>query len=110
MLVLKEYNIHKSIVKAACNAGVDINSVIKWFIEGQRGNPHFRNFYLAIMKDNGLNFDLDSYKKPEIPQHNIRSVEGAWIYTANVDGEKVSIISSDYELLKKRIFEKNLPF
>lgn len=110
LLVLNEYNIHKSIFKAAFNVGVDLKLVIKWFIEGQKGNPDFKNFYLTIMKSNGINFDLDYHKTPEIPDYEIKSVDGSWIYTASVDGEKVSVISSDYEQLKMRISEKNLPF
>ena len=110
MLVLNEHNIHKSLAKAAFNVGVDLRLVMKWFIEGQKGNPDFKNFYLTIMKSNGLNFDLDYDKTLEIPEYEIKSVDGSWIYTASVDGEKVSVISSDYEQLKMRISEKNLPF
>ena len=101
LLVLNEYNIHKSIFKAAFNVGVDLKLVIKWFIEGQKGNPDFKNFYLTIMKSNGINFDLDYHKTPEIPDYEIKSVDGSWIYTASIDGEKVSVISSDYEQLKQ---------
>ncbi|WP_298517792.1 hypothetical protein [uncultured Methanobrevibacter sp.] len=110
LLVLNEYNLHNSIVKAAFNVGVDLRLVMKWFIEGQKGNPDFKNFYLTIMKSNGLNFDLDYDKTLEIPEYEIKSVDGSWIYTASIDGEKVSVISSDYEQLKMRISEKNLPF
>ena len=109
-MVLNEYQKHKSILKAASETGVDLKLVIKWFIEGQKGNPHFRNFYLAIMKNRGFDFDWESCGPLEVKDYNIESVGNSWIYATDVGGERISIVSSDYERLKERVRERGLPF
>ena len=35
--------------------------------------------------------------------------ENAWIYTAEIDGEKISIISGNLNNLKAKVKSKNLP-
>jgi hypothetical protein len=111
LLILKEYGKHNSITKAASDLGIDGRLAVKWYLEGQNGNPHFKAFYLAISKSRSINnFKHDSGETLDLPDYNVESVGGSWIYTADVDGKKISVISSDYEQLKKRISEKNLPF
>ena len=105
-LVLDAYNVHKSIVLAASSVGIDGEIALKWFFEGLRGNILFKNFYLAV---SGKGRDAKQVEDIEAPEYEIRSVGDAWIYTAFVDGEKVSVISSDLDSLNERVKRKNLP-
>ena len=114
-LVLQEYKIHKSITKAAIKIGLNPNVVMKWFIEGQKGNPNFEVFYLGVARINNLNSEkvvLAENEDSEIvgkKDYTLESIGGSWVYTTFVDDEKVSIISSDLNHLKEKISNKNLP-
>ena len=105
-LVLQEYKIHKSITKAAIKIGLNPNVVMKWFIEGQKGNPNFEVFYLGVARINNLNSEkvvLAENEDSEIvgkKDYTLESIGGSWVYTTFVDDEKVSIISSDLNHLK----------
>lgn len=108
LLILNEYKINKSLTVAAFNSGFNPSLVLKWFVEGQKGNPNFEIFYEGIKRIN--NFESDG-KDLEIVDNNyeIEYVGGSWIYTAYIDGEKISIISSDLKHLKEKVSNKGLP-
>ena len=112
-LVLDAYKTHKSIFKAASSVGVDKDMAMKWFIQGMNGNPGFRDFYLKINEING--FKLQSHDDAvadvdEIKQdYDIFQYGDAWIYTAIVDGEKISIISRNLDSLRQKVKDRNLP-
>ncbi len=109
-----EYAKHNSIFKAASILGLNPYVVMKWFIQGQRGNPKFRSFYLRISYINRrLNGEVIPQIEeiiPEFKEHYDISHHGnAWCYTTYVDGEKVAIISGDLENLKKKVKSRELP-
>ena len=118
--LLEEYKHHESIFKAASNAGINYNIAIKWFIQGQLGNPQFRDFYLGIYRINNSKEDV-SFEPPAItpevvPQldetdgdYKISQYGTGWSYTAYVGGEKIFIISDELDTLKKKIHDRNLP-
>lgn len=111
--VIEAYKTYNSIFRAASIVGIDKDIVMDWFVKGLKGNSNFRNFYLAIHK-----IDMLAIQKKEIlALHNaeIRNdgyfshFENAWIYTAEIDGEKISIISGNLNNLKAKVKSKNLP-
>lgn len=103
---LNEYSRHKSIFKAASKIGISNNLALKWYIRGQMGDPNFKLFYLRIKQINeGFDFDAEEIK----PKYNITQFGNGWIYVTFVDGEKISIISSDLDHLKNKVKDKNLP-
>ena len=108
LLILNEYKINKSLTMAAFNNGFNPNLVLKWFVEGQKGNPNFKIFYEGIKRinnfepnDEDLEFKDDDYE--------IEYVGGSWVYTTYVDGEKIAVISSNLKHLKEKVSNKNLP-
>ncbi|WP_406536313.1 hypothetical protein [Methanobrevibacter sp.] len=111
LLVLGAYRKYKSIFKAASAVGINRNLVIKWFIQGQFGNPHYRDFYLGIQRINGFEpievpDEVEEVKKDYI----LSEFDDAWTYTTFVDGKKISIISGNLDNLKAKIQAKDLPF
>ncbi|MDO5832753.1 MAG: hypothetical protein Q4Q14_07920, partial [Methanobrevibacter sp.] len=111
LLVLGAYRKHKSIFKAASAVGINRNLVFKWFIQGQFGNPQFRDFYLGIQRINGFEpievpDEVEEVKKDYI----LSEFEDAWTYTTFVDGERISIISGNLDNLKAKIQARDLPF
>ena len=106
-LALEEYADNKSLIKSANNLGFDRYNLISAYIEGQIGNPEFRDFYVGINKINDENFEIAKDSKKD---YTLVNDESSWIYSTVVDGEKISLISSDYERLCKKIKEMNLPF
>ena len=110
LLVLDAYRKHKSIFKAASAVGVERNLVLKWFIQGQFGNPQFRDLYFGIRRINGFE-PMELSEVEEVKKDYVLSEFGdAWCYTTYVDGEKISIISSDLDNLKDKVQAMDLPF
>lgn len=118
--VLSEYKTHKSIFKAALSAGINHQIAIKWFIQGQMGNPHFRDFYCGISRINNLkeNADFESSAIGDDAASTISEFEGdykiseygdGWSYTTYIGGEKIFIISNELDTLKKKVADKRLP-
>ncbi|WP_407412830.1 hypothetical protein [Methanobrevibacter sp.] len=118
--ILEAYKHHKSIFKAVSNFGINYNLAIKWFIQGQLGNPQFRDFYCGIYSINNYNedvsFDYHSVTEEIVPQVNelegdykISQYGTGWSYTTYVEGEKIFIISNELDALKKKVLDKNLP-
>ena len=118
--VLEEYKHYKSIFKSASSTGIDYNLAIKWFVQGQRGNPQFRDFYCGIsmiktFKDD-VSSDFPKIAEEVTPQvtewegdYKISKYGDGWSYTTYVDGEKIFIISNELEDLKKKIIDRKLP-
>ena len=106
-LALKEYSDNKSLIKSAINLGLGKYDLISAYIEGQIGNPEFRQFYVEINKFNDENFEIKDDSKKDYTLENDGS---CWIYSTEIDGEKVSLISSDYGRLCEKIKERDLPF
>lgn len=118
LLVLGAYRKHKSIFKAASAVGINKNLVVKWLIQGQFGNPQYRDFYLGIQRINGfkpieMSYESEevSYEEEEVKKDYILSeFEDAWTYATVVDGKKISIISGNLDNLKAKILARDLPF
>lgn len=100
--VLEKYKSNHSLLKTAMDLGLDKNTLINAYIEGQRGNPEFRQFYLEINTIDGRDTDSKEY--------TLDNVGTNWVYNVIVDGKKISLISSDLERLKEKISDRNLPF
>lgn len=110
LLILNEYKINKSLIKSARMAGINSKLVIKWFVEGQKGNPNFEIFYSGIKRiNNNSEFTFEDIEVRSLDDYEIEYVGGSWIYTTYVDGEKISVISSDLNHLKEKVSGKNLP-
>lgn len=118
--VLSEYKYHKSIFKAASVAGVNHRTAIKWFIQGQLGNPQFRNFYCGISRINANSKVNVSYDNPMLEEitperddfhedYKISQYGDGWSYTTYVDDKKIFVISDELETLKKKVIDQNLP-
>lgn len=107
LLILNEYKINGSITKSASNLGLSRTVAIKWYIEGQKGNSKFKLLSSGIKNIN----NRGNMVKDEVAvkDYELVNSDGSWIYSTFVEGEKISIISSDLEHLKERIIEKNLP-
>lgn len=106
-LVLKYYEKDKSLIRACLNNDLNTSNVINAYVQGSLGNPGFREFYMAINRINNPDFEVKTEPANEYTLEN----EGfSWIYTTVIDGEKISLISSDYERLSKKIKDRNLPF
>ena len=126
LLVLNSYKTHKSLIKASKTVGLDKNLAIEWFIEGLFGNPEFRGFYLAIsqmdkFKPQTISPEVEEVISPEVEEvispeveevvknYTISEYFNSCVYTAEIDGEKISIISKDLDTLKQLVRSKNLP-
>lgn len=109
LLILKEYKINKSITLSACNCGINPSLAIKWFVEGQKGNPNFKILYSGIRRINNGDYCEEQVDVIGDSDYEIEHVSDSWVYTTYVDGKKVSIISSDLDNLKERVSSKNLP-
>ncbi|AMD17911.1 hypothetical protein TL18_07660 [Methanobrevibacter sp. YE315] len=113
LLVLDAYKTEKSLIKAASSVGVDKNIALNSYIQGRDGNPKFRPFYLAINDINGVEVsthkDIISQVEEIENSYNLIAFDDAWVYTTHLDGEKISIISSDLDSLKKKVKDRNLP-
>ena len=110
LLILNEYKINKSITLSAFNSGISPSLAIKWFVEGQNGNPNFKILYSGIKRINSPDYCEEKIDVIENNDYEIESINGSWVYTTYVDGKKVSIISSDLKHLKEKVYSKNLPF
>lgn len=117
-LILNEYLHHKSLFKSSLNTGINYNDVCNWFIQGQLGNPMFKDFYKAISNINNIqNHDEDLNETiEEIPVENpiegeyeISQYGDGWSYKTFIDGEKIFIISNDLKKLKDKVKSKHLP-
>ena len=109
LLILNEYKINRSIALAAFNCGISPGLAIKWFVEGQKGNPNFKILYSGIKR---INSPDDCEQDDDVTgdrDYEIECIGGSWVYTTYVDGKKVSVISSDLEHLKEKVSDKNLP-
>ncbi len=116
--ILNEYLQTKSLFKSSLNTGINYTDVCKWFIQGQLGNPIFKDFYMAVTNINNIkNRDNDSNEPvEEIPVENpidgeyeISQYGDGWSYKTFVDGEKIFIISDDLKKLKDKVKSKRLP-
>ena len=104
---MKYYEKDKSLIRACLNNDLNTSNVINAYVQGSLGNPGFREFYMAINRINNPDFEVKTEPANEYTLEN----EGfSWIYTTVIDGEKISLISSDYERLSKKIKDRNLPF
>lgn len=117
MQILIEYKKSKSLYKAALKVGIDYKTVMNWFIQGQITDSIFKPFSLVITKMNADSKDSTFEIKNEIqPQNDISDGEyliseygDGWSYKTFINGEKVFIISSELETLKKKVKNKHLP-
>ena len=109
LLILNEYKVNKSLTMSAFNSGVNPSLVLKWFVEGQKGNPNFEIFYNGIKRINGFEPVEEDLELVEDKDYEIEYVGGSWIYKTYVDGEKVAIISSDLKHLKEKVSNMDLP-
>ena len=109
LLILNEYKINRSITLSAFNSGINPGLAIKWFVEGQKGNPNFKILYSGIKRINNLEDCEENVDVSDDGNYEIECIDGSWVYTTNVDGKKVSIISSDFDHLKEKVSDKNLP-
>ena len=124
LLILNEYKINKSLTMSAFNNGINPNLALKWFVEGQKGNPNFEIFYQGIKRINSFGFDgkdlesIDETHEIEsdgkdlevtIPDYEIEYIGGSWVYRTYIDGNRISIISSDLKHLKEKVSNRNLP-
>ena len=113
LLVLDAYRTHKSIFKAASSVGVDKDIAMKWFIQGMDGDPEFREFYLMINEINGFKPQIRQDVRSQIEEiknaYELSQIEGSWVYTTQMDGEKISIISGDLDNLRQKVKDRNLP-
>lgn len=120
-IIVNEYRKRKSLYGACLNAGIDYNDVINWYVQGQMGNPIFKEFSASIDKLNvGVSQQDESNiadEKSQQPKVD-KSLEGdyeisrygdGWSYKTFHNGEKIFIISNDLETLKKKIESKHLP-
>lgn len=119
--VLNEYKSSKSIFRSSRNVGIDPMVVMRWYVQGQLGNPRFRGFYLLIksINDNSEFRIEDDSPKYDISDENVSDNLGGdyviseygdgWSYRTYVDGEKVFIISDDLENLKRKVMDRHLP-
>ena len=109
LLILNEYKVNKSIALAAFNNGINPNLAVKWFVEGQRGNPNFEIFYSGIKRINNWNRDEKDLKIVDEKDYEIEHIGNSWIYKTYVDGKKLSVISSDLNHLEEKVLSKGLP-
>lgn len=107
LLILNEYKINKSIALSAFNCGINPRLAVKWFAEGQKGNPNFKIFYSGIKRVNNWSAPVDEIVCEK--NYEIENIGESWVYTTYVDGEKISIISSDLNHLKEKVLNGNLP-
>lgn len=117
-LILNDYVYTKSLFKSSLNTGIDYSDVFNWFIQGQLGNPIFKDFSKAITNINNIqNHDEDLTESiEEIPAENpiegeyeISQYGDGWSYKTFIDGEKIFIISGDLKKLKDKVKSKRLP-
>ena len=109
LLILNEYKNNKSLIKSAKIAGINYDLAIKWFVEGQKGNPNFKILYSGIKRFNKFEFVEEKIDVDLEKDYNIEHIGNSWVYTTDVEGNKLSIISSDLDHLKEKILNKNLP-
>lgn len=124
MDIIHEYKDSGSIFKSSKNVGINPMVVMKWYIQGQLGNPYFRGFYLVIEDINSnskFKTDENSSKldiADDVCEYIPNNAEGdyviseygdGWSYKTYVDGEKIFIISNDLQTLKKKVKDKRLP-
>ena len=118
LLVLNSYKTHRSLIKASKTVGLDKNLAMEWFIEGLFGNPEFRGFYLVVsqmdkFKPQTISPEVEEVISPEVEEvvknYTISEYFNSCVYTAEIDGEKISIISKDLDTLKQLVRSKNLP-
>ncbi len=115
--ILHEYKQHKSLFKASLNQHIDLNIIMKCYIQGQMGNPKFRGFFLAINELNDgseINIiendsQITKTDEIEIGEYKISEYGDGWSYTTYVDGEKIFIISNELDSLKSKVKNKHLP-
>ncbi len=118
LTVLNEYKTHRSFFKAASIIKIPLWEIMTWYIQGQRGNPKFRNFYLAVEdinrqnpKDNVAENVISNVKNDFKPdeEYIISKYGDGWSYKTYIDGEKIFIISNELETLKMKVKNKHLP-
>ena len=117
-LILNEYRKHKSLFKASQIVGIDYNTVMDWYVQGQLNNPRFRGFYLLINEiNNGKDAEDEIEEDVEVDENVENFDEGyiiseygdGWSYKTYIDGEKIFLISNDLKTLKKKVRDRHLP-
>lgn len=124
LLILNEYKINRSLTMSAFNKGINPDLALKWFVEGQKGNPNFEIFYQGIKRINSFEsygknlegidegYEIESDGKDLKAAHSNYEIEytgGSWVYRTCLDGNRISIISSDLKHLKEKVSNRNLP-
>ena len=118
--ILSEYIKSGSFFKVAEHLGINLNTIMGWYIQGQTGNPIFQSFYMEI---NRINRRIDIDVKPDISENKTEPVQqdimqedyiiseyGDGVsYKTFIDGEKIFIIANTLEELKKKVKNKRLP-
>ena len=104
-LVLNEYEKSNSLIKSANAFKLDKSNPVDVHVKGQNDSSEFREFHDEINTFNNKNSEVKKEK-----DYTLKNVESSWIYTTVVNGEKISLISSDYERLCGKIKKRNLPF
>ena len=122
LLVLSEYKKLHSFFKVSSVVDVSQKELIKWYVQGQLGDPKFRAFYLAI-KDIGNAKDMEDqiHDDSQDDENALESIVhdekdyiisqygDGWSYKTFIDGEKIFLISNDLDNLKKKVKAKRLP-
>ena len=117
LTVLNLYRNYGSFFKASSVVGLAQNDIMKWYIQGQMGNPRFRGFFLAvneINRKNAIKIDDEVIQESETgfnqdDCHVISEYGDGWSYKACVEGERIFLISDDLENLKRKVKDRNLP-
>ena len=120
-IILNEYCKNKSLYLASLNEGFDHNNVINWYVQGQLGNPMFKDFSASIDRINenftendNLDIETDEFQDVIVDEfcdgdYEISQYGDGWSYKTFRDGEKIFIISNDLETLKNKIRNQHLP-
>lgn len=110
-MVLNKYRKNGSIVKSAIDLGFNVNTVLKWYFEGQKGDVLFKFFSDEINRINHENDESTNENEDNDFQkdYEIIEVDGNWIYSCILDDEKHSLIANDLGRLKQKVMAKNLP-
>ena len=122
--IINEYKKSRSFFKVADVVNISQKELIRWYVQGQMGNPKFRSFYLAIRDINNMKTVDISEKIPDTNiaeesvsddmatrdgEYIISRYGDGWSYKTYFDGEQVFIISDELKTLKEKVKAKRLP-
>ena len=108
MMVLKSYKSNHSLVKSAYDLNLNPNLIIQWYLNGQMGLFEFKYFHDEVNNANNLMHGDMSGENVE-KDYKISQLDNVWVYNCNFDGKSYSIIANDFNRLKKKVLDKNLP-